>query len=510
MKMKKNIIRIIAVLTIFCSFLGFVSSSTVHAATADNYCPIQAYPLVNRAKTYDVNSGRECGYAAKNDLCTILSFYDADTIIIEYPLDYGGTKIARAEAKDFFIDSNLASRQLVNIGQNLIVYKDKNCQNVFGELYIDDFCIVIGVDSTNNITQILYPITGSNSWKVGFVQGIYDAETGFKKADISDGYYMIFSSYSSSEYRFNIYGGWTENGTNLQIYNGSEYALNEVFVIVKQDDAYVIRCYHCDGKVIDIEMSSGNALMWEYHGQLNQLFDIYENSNGELFFKSRGNDKYLTIDGILENEVNVTTKSFVNNSLNAFILQPVTINGRTYDEDTNLNNNLPEHDTTNSKLQEIIDLAYSQLGVGDTKGNNAVIYNDFFYGRKISGQGYPWCQAFISWLANECSVLDTVIPNTASCYYAKKWFQDRGQFEYAAYYGGDYIPQPGCLVFYGKNGNEHVGLLIDVSSDGYLCVIEGNIRNDATGNYEVTLFTHNSKRTLSSSYVYGYGIPNYD
>ena len=82
-------------------------------------------------------------------------------------------------------------------------------------------------------------------------------------------------------------------------------------------------------------------------------------------------------------------------------------------------------------------------------------------------------------------------------------------FEYSRYHGGTYEPKPGDLVFYGSQGQEHVGIIVDFCKNGYLQVVEGNVEDYATGHYKVTLFTKNSRRTLDSSYVYGYGVVNY-
>jgi hypothetical protein len=152
----------------------------------------------------------------------------------------------------------------------------------------------------------------------------------------------------------------------------------------------------------------------------------------------------------------------------------------------------------------------SQIGTGDVGGNNNVECNRwFYYDRTINGSGYPWCQTFQSWCAYKVGISETVIPKTAYCPTAVNWFKNKQEFHLSNYYGGNYTPKAGDLVYYGANGGDHVGLIIASPVGGYLQVIEGNVRDDATGNYTVQKFTANRKRRVDSSYVYGYASPQY-
>lgn len=166
--------------------------------------------------------------------------------------------------------------------------------------------------------------------------------------------------------------------------------------------------------------------------------------------------------------------------------------------------------TTNNKAQAIASYAATQVGIGDSKGNNNVIYNTWFYGRTINSSGYAWCQAFVSYCANQVGVLDTAIPKTASCQTALKWFKNRGQYYKSKYYGGSYTPKTGDLVFYTSTGSvaDHVGIITAAPSGGYLQVVEGNVLCSG-GDYKVVKFTKNAKRKVTSSYVMGYASPNY-
>lgn len=168
-------------------------------------------------------------------------------------------------------------------------------------------------------------------------------------------------------------------------------------------------------------------------------------------------------------------------------------------------------ETVSPKAQQIANYALTQTGIGDSGGNNDVVYNTWYYGRRINGSGYAWCQAFVSYCADQIGVLNQAIPKTARCQTAVEWYQSRGRFHKSKYYGGSYTPKTGDLVFYTLNGraSDHVGIITGApDSAGYLNVVEGNVLCRG-GDYKVVRFTDNSRRRTTSSYVMGYASPSY-
>lgn len=162
------------------------------------------------------------------------------------------------------------------------------------------------------------------------------------------------------------------------------------------------------------------------------------------------------------------------------------------------------------KAQEIAKFALSQVGTSDSHGDNDVVYNTWFYGHRVSGTGYAWCQAFVSYCANQVGALNTAIPKTASCQDAVSYYRNRGLFHNSRYYGGSYTPKVGDIVYYTENGSRsnHVGIIVGSPVNGYLQVVEGNVWSRG-GDYKVTKFTSDSKRKVTSSYVLGYATPSY-
>jgi hypothetical protein len=155
----------------------------------------------------------------------------------------------------------------------------------------------------------------------------------------------------------------------------------------------------------------------------------------------------------------------------------------------------------------LVNYALSQVGVGDDKGNNNVVFNTWYYGRTISGSGYPWCAAFVSYCAYQTGVLDTYIPKHSSCNSGVSWFKNKSQFYKSQYYGGSYTPKKGDIVYYTSNGSTscHVGIITSSPVNGYLQTVEGNVYCSG-GDYRVVNFTKNAKRRVNSSYVLGYGV----
>lgn len=167
--------------------------------------------------------------------------------------------------------------------------------------------------------------------------------------------------------------------------------------------------------------------------------------------------------------------------------------------------------SNDSVASNMVSYELSQLGIGDTKGNNNVKYNTWYWGRVINSSGYAWCMAFQAYCCNHVTGSNKAIPKTASCTSAVNIYKNRGQFQYSKYYGGNYMPKAGDLVFYTTNGGNtscHVGMIIGSPVNGCLQTVEGNIKC-SDGNWKVVKFTCNSKRTVSNSYVLGYATPNY-
>lgn len=150
---------------------------------------------------------------------------------------------------------------------------------------------------------------------------------------------------------------------------------------------------------------------------------------------------------------------------------------------------------------EILSLAKGEVGTRETRVNghwvNDSKYNRWFGkipGYPRDGYDYPYCAAFVAWLADKAGVRG-LYPHTASCEVGVSWFKQRGQFsEY---------PAIGAQVFFGKNGGSHTGIVYKYD-ETYIYTYEGNTNGNGSAEGDGV---YDKKRLRRDSYVYGYGYP---
>lgn len=107
-----------------------------------------------------------------------------------------------------------------------------------------------------------------------------------------------------------------------------------------------------------------------------------------------------------------------------------------------------------------------------------------------------WCACFVSWCANKCGYLDTVIPKFAGCSTGVQWFKARNQWA-----DRTITPEPGMIVFFDWDRDgapDHTGI-VEKCENGYVYTIEGNTSDSC----------RRQQYTVGNSYIFGYGIPAY-
>nr|DAE24629.1 MAG TPA: lysozyme family protein [Myoviridae sp. ctPVE25] len=131
-------------------------------------------------------------------------------------------------------------------------------------------------------------------------------------------------------------------------------------------------------------------------------------------------------------------------------------------------------------VRAVLFAAASQVGVTESPaGSNCVKYNTAYYGRKVSGNAYPWCMAFVWWVFRQAGMS---LYKTASCSALVGRYKAQAPGQVIR---GNY--RPGDIVFFDFTGKrtktEHVGIVESVAADGTLTTIEGNTGtgNDANG-----------------------------
>lgn len=147
----------------------------------------------------------------------------------------------------------------------------------------------------------------------------------------------------------------------------------------------------------------------------------------------------------------------------------------------------------------LLDVARAELGTAeDPPGTNQVRYNNWYYGREVSGSAYPWCAVFVSWVADRAGATD-VIPKHAYTPTGASWFQRRG----ASAWGSE--PRIGAIVYYANFGLgriSHVGIVETVHPDGSWTAIEGN--TDASGSRTGGQVMRQTRRSVGAGGGFGY------
>ncbi|MFF8629693.1 peptidoglycan-binding protein [Streptomyces werraensis] len=156
-----------------------------------------------------------------------------------------------------------------------------------------------------------------------------------------------------------------------------------------------------------------------------------------------------------------------------------------------------------TQAAKVLSIAKGEVGTKETYSaghwvNNSK-YNRWFGkipGYSQDGYGWPWCAAFVAWVADEAGVED-LYPRSASCSYGVAWFKNKGRWsEY---------PAIGAQVFFGSGGGTHTGIVVAYTADT-VTTVEGNTNtNNSPEGDGVYKRTHNRR----NPYVYGYGLPKF-
>ena len=97
-------------------------------------------------------------------------------------------------------------------------------------------------------------------------------------------------------------------------------------------------------------------------------------------------------------------------------------------------------------VNELLGIARKQLNVRECPSDsNNVRYNTWYWGREVSGNGYPWCVAFVQWCFDQAGV--TLPARTASCGTLMNAAR-----QFGAWVTGDF--QPGDVVIYDFSGKK--------------------------------------------------------
>lgn len=119
---------------------------------------------------------------------------------------------------------------------------------------------------------------------------------------------------------------------------------------------------------------------------------------------------------------------------------------------------------------EYMDYAIKQIGTKETD-TNEIEYNDWYYGKHVKGDEYPWCCVFICWCLDQSSQLNLIKRKTNACRFFES---DNADLEVID------MPRYGDVVTFKFNGSKtanHIGFVYKVEDDR-MYTIEGNHNNE--------------------------------
>ena len=167
------------------------------------------------------------------------------------------------------------------------------------------------------------------------------------------------------------------------------------------------------------------------------------------------------------------------------------------------------HANTGNGAEDIIAVAATQLGYHEGNSSSQIdgsgtgTGNYTKYGKWYGINPGAWCAMFVSWCANQAGISTGVIPKHASCDVGMNWFKNKGRWQYSKYFGGNYTPKRGDIIYFGSNPNNlndstHVGIVTGADS-AKVYTIEGNSASQC----------RKCSYSLGDDYIFGYGLPNY-
>ena len=135
----------------------------------------------------------------------------------------------------------------------------------------------------------------------------------------------------------------------------------------------------------------------------------------------------------------------------------------------------------------LVETAKKEVGT-----KNGQKYLDYFNTTQAPG---GWCSEFASWCAHQCGYVEKgIIPKKDGCGEFSSWFKKKGRFKERSY-----IPKPGDICFMGGNNVTHTCIVVGVDEEkGKFYTVDGGS--------SVNKYT----RTLKSSDIYGFGVPDYE
>lgn len=150
--------------------------------------------------------------------------------------------------------------------------------------------------------------------------------------------------------------------------------------------------------------------------------------------------------------------------------------------------------------ENLLALARAELGTTEKpKGSNKVKYNTDYYGREVSGSGYPWCCVFVWWLFRQAQASPLFFGGGRTAYCPALLDHHKKQRVKEEYRPGDVI----FFNFSGGSGAAHVGIC-EAWDGKNITTIDGNTGTGNEVNGGAVM-----RRTRDKKYIVGAYRPAY-
>ena len=146
-----------------------------------------------------------------------------------------------------------------------------------------------------------------------------------------------------------------------------------------------------------------------------------------------------------------------------------------------------KEEKVNELRQKLVKIAQEELKHPDSKKYNAYFHQTYAPG--------GWCSEFTSWCAYKCGLIDKgIFPKFDGASTGANWFKKKGRLK-----SRNYTPKPGDVCFTGGSRATHTCIVVSVDkSKGIFYTIDGGSK------------VSKNKRSLNSSSIYGFGVPDYE
>lgn len=142
----------------------------------------------------------------------------------------------------------------------------------------------------------------------------------------------------------------------------------------------------------------------------------------------------------------------------------------------------------------VLKIASKEIGIKESPPNsNCVKYNDWYYGRKVSGEEFKWCMVFCQWVYNQAKV--RLPTRTTSCTMLMNVAKAEGSWVTKNFKPGDLV----IFTFNKERKPQHCGI-VRSDTGSSIVSIEGNTGTSNDDNGGMVMERVRAKSTILGAF----------